>query len=88
MTSQKQPRICDSCGKKCKEGDEVYKLQISKRGNQDSVKGEFVKANNDADMCHPCFMKMATTGYKPNWIKLRKNQDGKWVEVDDQQRLS
>ena len=87
MTRQDVPRICDACGKEAKTGM-VYKLQISQRGNEDTPKGVFIKANNDADMCHNCFLKLAKNGFKPDWQKLKKNeQSGKWEVVDDQTKI-
>lgn len=80
---------CDGCGKKCKEGSQVYKLQLSQRAHEDSIKGVFIKANNDADLCNTCFLNMCKNGYKPNWVKLQKNeQTGKWTEIDEQTKLN
>ncbi len=84
MTSKKVPRVCDFCAKDILT-EMKYKLQVSQRG---SVKGKFVKSNSDMDMCHDCFMKSCTNGYKPIWITLVKNeQTGKWDEVDPQKNL-
>ena len=38
-----------------------------------------------ADMCHPCFLEVCKTGFKPVW-KTRKLNDetGKWDEVEEE----
>ena len=82
MTTKIVPRICDFCGHDIS-SEMKYKLQISQRGDK-KKKGEslsFVKANNDADMCHECFLKIGRNGYKPDWVTLEKNTDGKWVTL-------
>ena len=84
MTSKKVSRVCDFCANDIV-SEMKYKLQISQRGSP--IKGEFVKANNDADMCHTCFIHMGTMGYKPEWITLKKNESGKWEEIDTQKKI-
>ena len=85
MTSKKVPRVCDFCANDIV-SEMKYKLQISQRGSP--VKGEFIKANNDADMCQECFLKICKNGYAPNWITLKKNeQTSKWEEIDPQKKI-
>ncbi len=84
MTTRKTPRICDACGKDIV-SEIQYKLQISQRSQK---RGTFVKANNDADFCHPCFMELAKNGYKPDWITLTLDPDTKkWAQVEQQKKL-
>ena len=84
MTTRKTPRICDACGKDIL-SEKQYKIQISMRGNK---RGTFVKANNDADFCHPCFMKLCDTGYKPEWVTLQLDPDTKkWLVQEQQEKL-
>ena len=76
MTRQKMPDICDFCGNDIAVGATEYKAQFSQKGGG---KGNFVKAMNDADVCHKCFIKICETGYKPNFHLLTKNDEtGKW----------
>ena len=77
MTRQSMPSICDFCGKEIHTEME-YKLQISQKGKK-GTKGKFIKAQNNADMCHVCFLEVCKNGYKPDWIALVKNEEtGKW----------
>jgi len=89
MTRKLVPRTCDNCGLDIEIGTMNYKLQISQRGG---TKGKFVKADNDADMCHPCFLNMGKNGYKPKWATMQKNPDtNKWEtlpEPVDQEKLT
>ena len=80
MTREPTPRTCDFCGSKILDGM-TYRHQISQRGG---TLGKFVKANNDADQCHPCFLEMAKTGYKPKWATLQKDKaTGKWETLPE-----
>jgi len=67
-------------------GEQIYKMQVSQRGSQ---KGKFVKATQDFDMCHECFVNACkNSGYKPKWETLVKNeQTGKWEVYDEQTKL-
>ena len=86
MTSKAVPRFCDffCLGKEIKT-EKIYKLQISERGVMgQGKKGKFVKANNDADMCQKCFIKICEGGYKPNWVTLVKDPTtDKWTVVEE-----
>ena len=80
MTRQLLPSICDFCAKEIA-SEMAYNLQISQKGKKGESRGKFVKAQNTADMCHPCFLKVCVNGYKPNWIVLEKNSEtGKWED--------
>jgi len=88
LTRQTLPDICDFCGQDITKGMQ-YRLQYSQKSPKgESKKGEFVKANNQADQCHKCFTEMCKNGYKPDWLKLVKNeQSGKWEAFDPQEKL-
>ena len=60
----------------------VYRHQISQRGGK---LGKFVKANNDADQCHDCFVQMVKNSkYQPKWATLQKDPaTGKWITLPD-----
>ena len=66
-----------------------YRLQYSQNAQKgESVKGRFVKADNQADQCHKCFLTMCKNGYKPIWQTLVKNEaTGKWNVEDPQKTL-
>ena len=82
MTRPKILNICDFCGKEIAIDAQEYTAQFSQKG---AGKGKFVKASNKADICHPCFLEVCKTGYKPDWVTLRKNDEsGKWEEVDEE----
>ena len=72
MTTKKTPRTCDFCGKDIV-SEIKYRIQISKRGATGSFKKgqtrKFIKADNDADMCHPCFVIMQGHGYEAKFTK-------------------
>jgi hypothetical protein len=84
MTTKNVPRICDACGSDI-ESEQQYKLQFSQRMPKGSkkAKGKFVKAGNDADMCHPCFIEFCKHGFKPDWVTLEKDDSGKWVVLEE-----
>ena len=75
---------CDFCAKEVT-SEQKYRVDINSSGHG---KGKFVKCSNSADMCHECFLKICTNGFKPKWITLVKNeQTGKWEEIETQQKL-
>ena len=79
MTTQRLPSICDFCAQEIV-SKMRYRLDINQKSKV-SIKGQFVKCSNSADMCHPCFMKVCTNGFKPKWVKLVKDEaTGKWIE--------
>ncbi len=77
MTTKKVPRTCDFCGKDII-SEQQYKVQFTLRGGK---KGEFTKANNDADSCHPCFLEICKNGYKPNWVTMYKDEESKTWKI-------
>ena len=84
MTSKQTPRVCDFCATDIM-SEMKYTLQLSQRGG---IKGKFVKCDNNADMCHDCFLKICKNGFKPKWVTLVKGQDGKWAVLDEQTKLN
>ena len=83
MTSKTVPKICDFCGKEVK-SEVRYRAQISQVGakwKKGAVR-KFTKAQNDADMCHDCFMNMDKVGYKPDFITLTKIGES-WLTPDE-----
>jgi len=79
MTRPPVQNICDFCGKKIPVDSQEYTVQFSQKG---AGRGKFVKAQNKADVCHACFLEICKTGYKPNWIVLKKNDEtGKWDDM-------
>ena len=88
MTRQSLPDVCNTCGKEITGGMQYSVQYTQKPPKEDKVKGEFVKTNDKADQCHTCFLEVCKTGFKPTWIKMRKDEAlGKWVEVEAQQKL-
>ncbi len=88
MTRQSLPDVCNNCAKEIT--GMAYTVQYTQNlPKEDRVKGEFVKTNDKADQCHACFLEVCKTGYKPNWIKMVKREDGSWreVEIETQQKL-
>ncbi len=83
MTSKTVPKICDFCGKEIK-SEIKYRAQLSQVGKKwiKGAKRQFTKANNDADMCHDCFMAMDKVGYKPDWVVLTK-VGSDWLTPDE-----
>ena len=83
MTSKSVPKICDFCGKEIT-SEIKYRAQISQVGTKWKKGGvrKFTKANNDADMCHPCFMSMDKVGYKPDFVVLTKVGES-WLTPDE-----
>ena len=75
LTTKKTPRTCDFCGKDIV-SEIQYRIQISQRGALGSFKKgqtrKFIKADNDADMCHPCFVIMQGHGYEAKFTTLTK----------------
>ena len=66
----------------------AYSLQISQRPLE-YKKGVIVKSDNNLDSCHPCFLKVCSNGYKPEWKTIVKNpQTEKWEEVEPQTKLN
>ena len=55
------------------------------------MKGDYneatiVKCKNDADMCHGCFLEICENGYKPLWVKIVKNDEGRepnWLPTEE-----
>ena len=87
MTSKKVPKTCDFCAQDIK-SEMAYSLQISQRPAV-YVKGVIIKSENNPDMCHPCFLKICTNGYKADWTKIVKNpQTDKWDVVEPQTKLN
>ena len=83
MTSKTVPKICDTCGKEII-SEVKYRQQISQVGaklKKGAVR-KFIKAQNDADLCHPCFQKMQEHGYKPDFIILTKIGES-WLTPDE-----
>ncbi len=79
MTRQVINPVCDVCAKEVT-SEQRYRFDINQAGG---VKGKFVKCDNSADMCHECFLKICTNGFKPKWICGTKNdQTGKWDWVE------
>jgi hypothetical protein len=79
MTTQRLPSICDFCAQEIV-SEMRYRLDINQKSKV-SIKGQFVKCSNSADMCHTCFMEVCTNGFKPKWVKLVKDEaTGKWIE--------
>ena len=86
MTKPKIANICDFCAKDITSEME-YSLQINQKGKKGS-KGKFVKADNKADMCQPCFLDICKNGYKADWTTLKKNaESGKWEILDEQEKI-
>ena len=88
MTTQRLPSICDFCAQEIV-SEMKYRLDINQKSKV-SMKGQFVKCSNSADMCHPCFIKVCTNGFKPKWVKLVKDEaTGKWIEheIETQTRV-
>ncbi len=89
MTRKVVNPICDLCAQEVT-SEQRYRMDINQTGNG---KGKFVKCSNSADMCHPCYLKICTNGFKPNWITLVKNEVegsknyGKWEEVEEFETL-
>jgi len=86
MTKKYLPPVCDVCAQDITT-EMKYRFDISQ---SNGVKGSFVKCDNSADMCHNCFIKICTNGFKPKWIKGIKNPDsGKWdwSDLETQQKL-
>lgn len=85
MTTKKTPRTCDFCAKDIV-SEIQYRIQISQRGAAGSFKKggtrKFVKADNDADMCHPCFQKMLDNGFVPKFSTMTKVGDD-WLSEDE-----
>ena len=85
MTSKIVPRTCDLCAKDIT-SEKKYRFQVTERTTKgDYSEATIVKCKNDADMCHPCFLEMCNNGYKPNWIKVVKNDEGKtplWLDIE------
>ena len=81
MTRPKIQNICDFCGKEIAIDAQEYSVEF---GQKNVGRGKFVKAKG-ADMCHPCFLEVCKTGFKPVW-KTRKLNDetGKWDEVEEE----
>ena len=67
---QRLPDVCDFCGKEIKS-----ELQYASEWFQGkSTFGENrIRAKIKADCCHPCFVEICKTGYKPTWIKEHRN---------------
>ncbi len=75
---------CDLCSLEVTT-EQRYRMDINQTG---TGKGKFVKCSNSADMCHTCFLKICTNGFKPIWITLVKDEaTGKWNQVDPQQTI-
>lgn len=88
MTTITVPKVCDFCGLKI-ESEMKYKLQLSQRSVKGkSKKGQFVKCANDMDMCHECFMSCTKVGFKPDWVTLKKDEAGKWTELEEQEKIA
>ena len=86
MTKPKIANICDFCAKDITSEME-YSLQINQKGKKGS-KGKFVKADNKADMCQPCFLDICKNGYKPDWTTLKKYaESGNWENLDEQEKI-
>lgn len=85
MTRKIVPAVCDFCAQDVIT-EMKYSLQINQKG---SGKGVFIKSDSPLDMCHDCLLSVCKNGYKPKWIKLKKNDStGKWDEVDEQTKLN
>jgi hypothetical protein len=79
MTRKITPAICDFCAKDILT-EMQYRLDINQRG---SIRGQFIKCSNSADMCHDCFIQVCSNGFKPKWVKLVKQVDGSWIETGE-----
>ena len=90
MTRQRQPIICDFCGKEI-ESQMRYSLQFNQTNTEKpSAKGSFITSSSKADMCHPCFLEVCKNGYKPKWVRKVKDENtGKWSDqdLDEQSKL-
>ena len=64
MTRPKIQNICDFCGKEIAIDAQEYTAEFSQKG---AGRGKFVKATPKADVCHPCFLEVCKTGFKPVW---------------------
>ena len=75
MTRKYIPAVCDLCAQDIT-SEMKYGFDIAQKNG---IKGTFVKCSNSADMCHSCFIKICTNGFKPNWIKgVKDDATGKW----------
>jgi len=83
MTRKVVNPICDLCAKEVT-SEQRYRMDINQTGHG---KGKFVKCSNSADMCHDCFLNICRNGFKPNWVQLIKNDQGKWEQHEAQQIL-
>lgn len=82
MTRPKIQNICDFCGKEIAIDSQEYTVQFSQKG---AGKGRFVKDQNKADMCHACLLEVGKTGYKFEWITLKKNDESrKWEVIENE----
>ena len=86
MTSKITPRTCDFCAKDIT-SEKKYRAQINERSKKgDYAEATIVKCKNDADMCHGCFLEICENGYKPEWIHVVKNDEGRtplWLNKDE-----
>lgn len=88
MTTKKVPVNCDfRITEDCKKTDGIitsemrYKAQFSQVGKR-AKKGDqrkFIKADNNADCCHPCFISICKNGFIPDWTMLIQQEDKTWV---------
>jgi len=86
MTRKIVNPICDLCAQEVT-SEQRYRFDIMQTGNG---KGRFVKCDNSADMCHPCFLKVCSNGFKPKWIIGIKNDSTgqwKWADIEEQQKF-
>jgi len=82
MTRPKIQNICDFCGKDIAIDAQEYTAEFSQKG---AGRGKFVKATPKADVCHPCFLEVCKTGFKPVWQTWKKNDESnKWEPVEDE----
>jgi len=81
MTRPKIQNICDFCGKEIAIDAQEYTAEFSQKG---AGRGKYVKATPKADVCHPCFLEVCKTGFKPVWQTWKKyDESNKW-EIEEE----
>ncbi len=73
MTRQKLPDICNICGKNIESEKQYCMEAFEGRSTWFNAKQERTKAKNKIDVCHPCWLSICKTNYKPDFIVEIKN---------------
>ena len=59
-------------------------IELERQLKQHPLGAIILKATPKADVCHPCFLEVCKTGFKPVWQTWKKNDESNKWEIEEE----